>query len=90
MLCYYNNNLAVVVFQPRIPFNYGRQDCSSTPVTAAAHVFPHGHFDFEKLSDFTSTAFGMNDRETVAIMGAHTLGGASGASGFLGFWKEGI
>lgn len=38
-----------------------------------------------------STNFGMNKREAVAIMGGHTMGGATGptGSGFNGFWKGG-
>ncbi len=38
--------------------------------------------------DFFRDEFGLPPRPATALLGAHTLGGASGASGFLGFWKE--
>lgn len=72
-------------------FKYGRCDCPSSPRTNVDRPFPHGHFDYEEVMDFFRREFGFSVRESVAIMGAHTLGGASGArgSGFEGFWKEG-
>jgi len=71
-------------------FKYGRCDCSTSPTTNTQRDFPFGGFDYQQVMNFFKEEFGFSESETVAIMGAHTLGGASGAggSGFEGFWKE--
>ena len=84
---YLNANPGDIFGVPMIPFQYGRMDCPTSPNTDAHFSFGSGHFDFDQLFHFMHEEFGLNLRETVAIMGAHTVGGASGASGFLGFFK---
>jgi hypothetical protein len=40
---------------------------------------------------FFSSMFGLTEQQTTALLGAHTVGQATGAAGlgFLGKWKEG-
>jgi len=86
-----NANLTSNFIRPvKFNFKYGRCDCSTSPHTTDDREFPHGHFDYKKVMDFFKQEFGFNVRQSVAILGAHTLGGASGSigSGFQGFWKE--
>lgn len=82
-----SNFLSPVTFN----FKYGRCDCPTSPSTSVDLGFPSGHLDYQGVIDFFRKEFSFNVKESVAIMGAHTLGGASGAkgSGFDGFWKEG-
>eukprot|EP00092_Neocalanus_flemingeri_P016714 GFUD01018077.1.p1 GENE.GFUD01018077.1~~GFUD01018077.1.p1 ORF type:complete len:401 (+),score=95.79 GFUD01018077.1:69-1205(+) len=86
-----NDNLTQHFISPvRFDFKYGRCDCSTSPGTPVTRAFPAGHSDYQQVMDFFREEFGFSVRESVAILGAHTLGGASGAkgSGFEGFWKE--
>ena len=86
-----NANLTENFIKPvKFKFLYGRCDCKTSPHTEAVRRFPSGHFGTEQLLSFFRKEFNFNERESVAIMGAHTLGGASGSkgSGFKGFWKE--
>ena len=86
-----NVNLTSSYIQPvKFNFKYGRCDCPTSPSTSVDRGFPGGHFGYQQVMDFFREEFGFDERESVAIMGAHTLGGASGAkgSGFDGFWKE--
>jgi Peroxidase len=68
---------------------WGRVDCENTgqaclgedgsPVECSAkkgphHTFPSIHMNTHELYQFFSDEFGFNQRDTVAIMGAHTLG----------------
>ena len=80
------NFIQPVVFN----FKYGRCDCPTSPTTAVRRDFPSGKFGYSEVMNFFRTEFGFTETESVAILGAHTLGGASGAvgSGFEGFWKE--
>lgn len=86
-----NANLTSSYIRPvHFRFRYGRCDCPTSPVTTANRAFPAGHANYKDVMDFFKDEFGFSVRESVAILGAHTLGGASGAkgSGFDGFWKE--
>lgn len=74
--------------QPRFDFRYCRRDCRTSPDTTVVRQFPGGHFNHTEVMDFFWNEFGLNRRLATALLGAHTLGGASGASGWLGFWKE--
>lgn len=67
-------------------FRYGRKDCPTSPNEPSEIAFPSGHLDFDGTIGFFAAEFGLNERESVAVMGGHTLGGAA-ESGFLGFWK---
>ena len=61
-----------------IEFQYGRRDCVTTdPVpyrTAKAETQPNPEGNGDDTLDFFQSQFGFTGRETVAIMGAHTLG----------------
>ena len=71
-------------------FKYGRVDCSTSPYTTADVGLPSPHYNYEGLMDFFATEFGFTADEVVALMGAHTLGGAeSFNSGFKGSWVQG-
>ena len=80
-----------IIFQPRINFRYGRKDCPTSPLNPVSREgsFPGGHFNHSMVMDFFRTEFGLDPRGATALLGAHTLGGASGGSGFSGLWKEG-
>lgn len=71
---------------PEITFRYGRVDCPTTPNEPETIGFPSGLLNFTGTIGFFKREFDMDERESTAIMGAHTLGGAA-ESGFLGFWK---
>ena len=66
------------------PFEwYGRVDCVGPDTTSSK--FPSPNLSTEGLLDFFDTTFDFNAEETVAIMGAHTLGVAKREnSGFEG------
>ena len=86
-----NRNLRSNYIRPvKFKFRYGRCDCQTSPTTNVDRTFPGGEFGYDEVMDYLNEEFGLNQREVVALMGAHTLGGASGAmgSGFQGFWKE--
>jgi len=60
-------------------FKTGRKDCTDqtypgTFKTVKKEVHPDPGWNGPKVVDFMQTQFGFNGRETVAIMGAHTLG----------------
>ena len=76
------------------PFNAsffaGRQDCSGTPYTDADLAFPNPTMDAADVFDFFNTWFRFSKRQTVALMGAHTLGSAMREnSGYAGQWIDG-
>ena len=65
---------------PPLKFYYGRRDGSGVPM-----ALPNPHGGIEQVVGFFSQVFNMTVQDSVAIMGAHTLGGASkNNSGFDG------
>ena len=65
----------------------GRVDCSTSPRSSAVHNFTSGHAASEALFAFFRREFDLDARQSVALMGAHTLGRATAQnSGFNGPW----
>ena len=68
------------------------EDCDSYGQDSGPHRdLPSPNLDTHELLDYFSDAFGFDERDTVAIMGAHTLGalarensGFSGINGWVG------
>jgi len=66
--------------EPDRPFVFktGRKDCTSTTdepyKTYKREAFPDEHFNGTMTVRFMEEHFGFNGKETVAIMGAHTMG----------------
>ncbi|XP_013412191.1 putative ascorbate peroxidase [Lingula anatina] len=70
---------------PSVTFRYGRTDCD--PATVATRSFPSGIANLTKTLQFFANEFSFTSRETVALLGAHTLGEAHREnSGFRGRW----
>jgi hypothetical protein len=66
----------------------GREDCVSSPDTEDNHEFPQGFMNHAEVMATMKRIFDLNTRQTVAILGAHTLGEMTTAgSGFDGSWK---
>ena len=73
-----------------IQFMWGRQDCGTSPTTAVVYPFPSPEMSRSVMYEYFSTTFGMNEFNTTAVMGAHTLGNALIAnSGYDGDWVDG-
>jgi len=75
---------------PPITFRQGRVDCTTSPDTDAEHEFPEALWtDRSLIMDYFATMFGFSVKETVAILGAHTIGQARPfSSGFRHAWVE--
>ena len=63
----------------RLRFKYGRIDCISESVdepyrASKEEIHPNSVGNGRQTIDFFKESFGFTGRETVAIMGAHTLG----------------
>lgn len=70
-------------------FQWGRKDCSTSPYTSENVGLPSALLDNFGVLDYFKKEFGFNETETVALMGAHTLGRANTSnSGFEGVWIE--
>jgi len=68
-------------------FQTGRQDCELSPYDDAEPEYPSSFANTEEVMDFFDETFGFSKKETVAILGAHTLGSAHrSASGHAGPW----
>ena len=79
---------------PIVPFNMmwvGRPECDGPANRGPDRTLPSSHFFTQQLLDFFNAEFGFTDRDTVAIIGAHTLGralpqnsGYNGQAGWVG------
>jgi len=71
-------------------FQWGRVDCDTAPHTDADVGLPAATLNHSSVMTFFANEFGFDDNETVALLGAHTLGRASSDnSGFSGTWIVG-
>merc|ERR1712088_352053 len=59
---------------PFATFKTGREECDTSPTTTVLHTFPEPHMTHTELFDFMTQDFGLTTDQTVAIMGAHTVG----------------
>jgi len=90
-----NNNKACQEDDCRMPdlnftYKWGRKDCRTSPRTAKGGNLPGATFKHSQTMEYFAAEFGLNERETIALMGAHTLGGAhKGNSGYSGNWVKG-
>lgn len=72
---------------PSIVIKYGRRDCDTSPNTDDIEEFPDPHGNLTHVLDHFKMEMNMTIRETVAIIGAHSLGAtAFPNSGFNGPW----
>lgn len=63
---------------PEFRFRFGREDCATSPQGASNDVLPSASsLGTTEVFDFFDEKFGFNEDETVALMGAHTLGRCS-------------
>ena len=73
-----NGNKCRVDFPRRIKFQTGRKDCTETGaepyITTKAESHPNVVGNGKDTIEFFQDSFGFDGRETVAIMGAHTIG----------------
>ena len=63
---------------------FGRLTCEDSSGDDNVESFPNGHGDFAHIAQYFSDVFDFDERETIAIMGAHTLG--IYISMFFHFW----
>ena len=75
---------------PEIPITFGRKTYTGDPADAPAEAFPDGgHATRSHVMQYFHDEFNYTPQEVVALMGAHTLGGARlSASGFAGMWTQ--
>ena len=74
-------------FLGRSQLKFGRSDCSSVTDEDSANTFPSAFGDIDATLSYFATEFAFTPRETVALLGAHTLGRAHVEnSGFEGRW----
>lgn len=68
-------------------FRTGRKSCSTSPNTPVEDEYPDAHADTSKTLDYWKDYFGFTYYETVALIGAHSLGKCHrDGSGFDGPW----
>jgi len=73
-------------------FKYGREDCKCPPGPFIMKDvgLPEGKFGFKETMEFFRQKFDFAGEESVALLGAHTLGRAmTNVSGFQGSWIDG-
>lgn len=72
---------------PTMTLKYGRRDCQTSPRTDDIEPFPDAHGDLSHVLMYFRDNMNMSTRETVAIIGAHSLGTTRlQNSGFRGPW----
>merc|ERR1712029_858454 len=68
-------------------FRWGRTDCALSPDSDDEHEFPEPTMDRAGMMTYFKDHYGFIENETVALMGAHTLGGCDAVdSGYRGMW----
>ena len=74
-------------FHGRSQLKFGRKDCSTTPDEDSKNKFPSAMGNIDQTLSYFTREFGFNTRESVVLLGAHTLGRARmETSGFEGRW----
>eukprot|EP00873_Tetraselmis_striata_P007447 jgi/Tetstr1/427711/TSEL_017836.t1 len=75
---------------PDFTFRYGRTDCATSPDGDGSDVLPSASsLGTDEVFAFFDDKFGFTQEDTVALMGAHTLGRCSKEnSGFEGPWTR--
>ncbi len=73
---------------PNITLKYGRKDCSTSPYTDVVSPFPNAQLGLSHVLEyFADNVASYTTRDTVAIIGAHTLGQTRFQNtGFNGLW----
>jgi hypothetical protein len=72
-------------------FKWGRKDCPTSPhaPTETAEDFPMSIVGYQPTVNFFQQRFGFNPKQTLALMGVHSLGNAKRRnSGFAGAWSH--
>ena len=70
-------------------FKVGRKDCSKSPIEDKPTKLPKATFGFKDTFKFFKNEFGFNVPQTVALLGAHTLGRCTAKnSGYQGVWDN--
>ncbi len=77
-----NNDFDAGIKDAPLTFTPGRKDCTSSPYTAEQFKFPDANGGAAETYKFFKDRFGISQYETVALMGAHTLGAATKESVF--------
>jgi catalase (peroxidase I) len=73
--------------QPILNFKFGRKDCTSGALLDELEILPGANTGWDKVKS-TFTKFNLTNREIVAIMGTHALGGAKYSfSGYEGWFN---
>ena len=95
---HHQNEQDCMVTMPKIPFKTGRKDCIpddpiNKPYIANSNtkeVHPSVDFTGQETAAFFAQNFGFTPKESVALLGAHTLGGLDPRNSmFKYFWTRG-
>ena len=75
---------------PELVFRAGRIDCNESPDDSQEFEYPEGNMDHDTMFAYFESHFGYNANQTVALMGAHSLGVLKrGNSGYAGTFTTG-
>jgi len=61
--------------QQLLTFRFGRDDCPTAPYTREVFEFPSFSLGLDHVLRYFGNTFGLSEGESVALLGAHTLGG---------------